>query len=176
MRRLGVGFFAAVILAITACVPTDRRATSESEASLARLDRISRGLQLRFDRPLEAAQLFAEAGSGTTLETLILRNALGVDKPELHREAVASGVLMIPTPESGTLRSIQGEEATRAIPGVTGIELTVRPGSTVLAPPDGDRYVGFVFARARSPEEVEGALRKARTTMEVLVGEPSAST
>ncbi|MFB3044326.1 MAG: acetyl-CoA carboxylase biotin carboxylase subunit family protein, partial [Acidimicrobiia bacterium] len=35
---------------------------------------------------------------GTTLESLILRNAVGMDKPELRREQHASGVLMIPIP------------------------------------------------------------------------------
>lgn len=106
---------------------------------------------------------------GTTLETLILRNALGMDKPELHREASASGVLMIPTPRSGLVESIEGESETRAIPGVTGIDFTLRPGSTVQAPPAGNSYVGFVFARGGSAGAVETSLREAQETLEIVV-------
>lgn len=104
---------------------------------------------------------------GTTLETLILRNALGLDKESLRREPVASGVLMIPTPGTGTLQTIEGEAETRAIPGITGIDFTVVPGKPIVAPPEGERYVGFVYARGESPEQVETALRKAMAKLEV---------
>lgn len=105
--------------------------------------------------------------TGTTLESLILRNALGAGKTHLRREPVSSGVLMIPTPKSGTLRMIGGEAETRAIPGVTGIDFTMVPGDRVVAPPDGERYLGFVYARSDQPEQVESALRKAMETLEV---------
>jgi biotin carboxylase len=104
---------------------------------------------------------------GTTLETLILRNAIGRSRDTMRRERVASGVLMIPTPASGALSAVAGEVETRDIPGITGIDFTIRPGGSVVAPPEGDRYLGFVYARAESPEEVESALRKAMSTLEV---------
>ena len=104
---------------------------------------------------------------GTTLETLILRSALGLDKEALKREPVSSGVLMIPTPGSGKLRSIEGEAEARAIPGIVGMDFTVVSGRPIVAPPEGERYVGFVYARGESPEQVETALRKAMATLEV---------
>lgn len=106
---------------------------------------------------------------GTTLETLILRNAIGMDKPELRRETEASGVLMIPIPRSGRLKAVEGLDQCRAIPGVTGIEMTLKPGTELLAPPEGDRYLGFVFARGTTPEVVEEALQKAQSTITVEV-------
>jgi len=104
---------------------------------------------------------------GTSLESLILRNALGLDVGHLRRESIASGVLMVPTPGPGVVTRIVGETETRAIEGVTGIDLTVVSGASILAPPEGDRYLGFVYARAAKPELVEEALRKAMTTLEV---------
>jgi hypothetical protein len=101
---------------------------------------------------------------GTTLESLILRNAVGMDKPELRREQHASGVLMIPIPRSGILSSIEGIDQARTIPHITGVDITINVGSDVLAPPEGDRYLGFVFARAETPDTVETALRKAKNT------------
>jgi biotin carboxylase len=104
---------------------------------------------------------------GTSLETLILRNAMGMGRERLKREPSASGVLMIPTPEGGVLTSVRGESETRAIPGITGMDFTIRPGEEVVPPPEGDRYLGFVYARAGTPEEVESALRRAMSELQV---------
>ena len=104
---------------------------------------------------------------GTTLESLILRNAIGSGRKSPRREPVASGVLMIPTPETGTLAGVVGQEETLAIGGITGIDFTIRPGGKVVAPPEGDRYLGFVYARADTPDEVEAALRKASFNLQV---------
>lgn len=104
---------------------------------------------------------------GTSLETLILRNAMNLGKKSLKQEPVASGVLMIPTPDHGILKSVTGEKETRAIPGITGMDLTIRPGEEVIPPPEGDRYLGFVYARATTPEEVENALRQAMSKLQV---------
>jgi len=104
---------------------------------------------------------------GTTLESLILRNAIGSGRKSLRRQPVASGVLMIPTPETGTLAGVVGQEETLAIGGITGIDFTIRPGGRVVAPPEGDRYLGFVYARADTPDEVEAALRKASFNLQV---------
>lgn len=106
---------------------------------------------------------------GTSLETLILRNAIGLDKPELKRERHASGVLMIPTPRSGYLQGFKGLKEIRRIPNVTGFDLTTQPGSEVLAPPAGDRYLGFVYASADTSQLVEKALRTAMDTIVVNV-------
>ncbi len=103
----------------------------------------------------------------TSLETLILRNALGMDKPELQRENTASGVLMIPIPRAGTYRGLANEAVIRGIEHVTGIEISARPGDRLEPPPWGDRYLGFVFARASIPGQVTAALRRAQQLIEV---------
>jgi biotin carboxylase len=106
---------------------------------------------------------------GTSLETLILRNALGMDKPELHREAVAGGVLMIPIPRPGRLVEIRNTDAVRQLPHVTGMDITVPPGRVLEPPPEGDRYLGFVYARATHPGAVEASLRRAQALLEVVI-------
>lgn len=105
----------------------------------------------------------------TSLESLILRNALGRDKPELRRSPTASGVLMIPIPAPGRLESIEGLSEARSIDGVTAIDITIREGDLVLPPPEGDRYLGFVFANATDPAQVEVALTRARDLIGVKV-------
>lgn len=107
---------------------------------------------------------------GTTLEALILRNALEMDKPELHRETSASGVLMIPIPRSGTYRGLRNESEVRSLPSVTGIEISAVAGDRLDPTPIGDRYLGFVFARSGSRDEVTRDLRTARDIIEVDIG------
>jgi biotin carboxylase len=106
-------------------------------------------------------------GTGHSLEELVLAQALGVALPERRRRDEAAGVLMIPIPGAGVLRAVDGRAAALSVPGVAAVELTVVPGRHVAPPPEGDRYLGFVFARAAHPEAVERALRAAGARLEV---------
>lgn len=107
-------------------------------------------------------------GAGVSLEELILRHALGFPLNPV-REAAASGVMMLPIPTAGTLVGVRGQEAARAVPGVAGLELSILPGRPVRPLPEGDRYLGFLFARAATPEAVEAALRAAHACLEVVI-------
>ena len=106
--------------------------------------------------------------SDTSLESLILRNALNRDPAHLRRERIARGVLMVPTTVSGTIEEILGEEDVREIEEVTGIDWTYAIGDTVAAPPRGDRYVGFVYARSADRNKVHEALSEAKNRLKVV--------
>ena len=92
---------------------------------------------------------------GTPLETMVLRHALGMRKESLRRETGAAGVAMIPIPSAGRLVSVTGLDRARNLHSVTDIEITAPIGSHVAPPPDGDRYLGFVFAHSATPGEVK---------------------
>ena len=106
-------------------------------------------------------------GAGIALEELVLRHALGMPIEGLTREAEASGVMMLPIPAAGTLREVRGQDAARAVPGVTGLEITIPRGRDVVPLPDGDRYLGFVFARGETPADVERSLRAAHSRLQI---------
>ena len=106
---------------------------------------------------------------GDSLESLVMRQALGRRKLGSTRLPGASGVLMIPVPAAGTLAGIEGIESARAIEGVTGIEISVPIGAPLTPVPDGDRYLGFVFARGAEPPDVVAALREAHSTLTVAI-------
>jgi biotin carboxylase len=107
-------------------------------------------------------------GLGVSLEELILRHALGLPLDnDTRREELAAGVMMLPIPREGTLRGVNGQEDARAVPGIGGLEITVPLGRSVRPLPDGDRYLGFLFAKAGAPDEVEWALREAHSRLEV---------
>ncbi|MGA3352077.1 MAG: ATP-grasp domain-containing protein [Acidimicrobiales bacterium] len=107
-------------------------------------------------------------GTGTTLEHLILAHALGRDARRIKMPG-AAGVLMLPIRAAGRLVEVSGRKDALAIAGIAGLEMTIAPGRPLVPLPEGNRYLGFVFARAESPEEVEAALRAAMATLRVRV-------
>ena len=108
-------------------------------------------------------------GVGVTLEEVILRHALGLPIDDLRRESAASGVMMIPIPRAGILQEVRGQDRARAVPGIAGLELTIGPGRHVMPLPEGDRYLGFIFARGPTPEAVVRSLRDAHARLDVVL-------
>jgi biotin carboxylase len=110
--------------------------------------------------------------SGRSLEELVLAHALGLDALDaalLPPDAAAAGVMMLPIAATGVLREVRGVDEARAVPGVTGVEISAAIGRPVSAIPEGDRYLGFMFARGDSPEEVEAALRAGFAQLEIRI-------
>lgn len=100
-----------------------------------------------------------------SLEELLLRDALGMPGGNGERENAASGVMMIPVPQSGIFEGVEGIEAAETVPGVTEIQITARTHDYVAAWPEGSSYLGFIFARGDSAAEVEAALRETHRRM-----------
>ena len=99
------------------------------------------------------------------LEELLLLHSLSLPVNTWVRERMASGVMMIPVPSSGILESVQGEEFAREIPGITELLITARLHDYIEAWPEGASYLGFIFAVAETPGEVEQALRAAHAKL-----------
>jgi predicted ATP-grasp superfamily ATP-dependent carboligase len=99
------------------------------------------------------------------LEELLVRHALGLPGSDLGRETDASGVMMIPVPKTGVLEGVFGEDDARATPGIEDVRITARLHDLIAAWPEGSSYLGFIFARGSSPEEVEAALRLAHSRL-----------
>jgi hypothetical protein len=108
-------------------------------------------------------------GAGVSLEELIVRHAVGASLCGLKREAQASGVMMLPIRAAGVLERVSGQSVALAVEGVLGVEITIPVGRPVVPLPQGDRYLGFVFARGRQPADVELALRRAEAALDVVV-------
>jgi biotin carboxylase len=107
-------------------------------------------------------------GSGISLEELILRHAAGLPMPVHARERRAAGVMMLPIPADGRLKTVAGQSEARQVPGVDGLVITIPPGERLVPLPEGDRYLGFMFARADSPDAVEAALRQAHAQLRIV--------
>ncbi len=108
-------------------------------------------------------------GTGLTLEELILRHALEIEIETLERERQPAGVMMIAIPRGGVLEEVRGLEAAKAVPGIEDIAITIHLGQEVVPLPEGSRYLGFIFARAETPERVEAALREAARRLDFSI-------
>jgi biotin carboxylase len=107
--------------------------------------------------------------AGMSLEELILRHALQMPLPPLARQEQAAGVMMLPIPYSGRLHEIRGQAEARAVPGVVELTITAKPGDDLIPLPEGTRYLGFLLARGKTPEDVERSLREAHHRLTVVI-------
>jgi len=109
-----------------------------------------------------ALRLCASEGAPPVgLEELLLRHACRMPGSDAPRERQASGVMMIPVPHSGIVESVSQVESARATHRITDLVITARFHDYIAAWPEGSSYLGFLFARGNTPEEVERALHEA---------------
>lgn len=108
-------------------------------------------------------------GAGGRLEDLILRHALGLPAPTIGLDRPATGVMMIPIPAAGVLRHVAGIEAARALANIDDVTVSIPIGETLVPVPEGNRYLGFIFASGDTPKAVEAALRVAHNELEFTI-------
>ena len=116
----------------------------------------------------ECAQLL-KFGTGYSLEQLVIAHSMGLAVDVKPMEE-AAGVLMIPTPKSGILRRVEGVLAAQKMPLIESVTISVREGHELQTLPEGNSYLGFIFARGPGPQAVEEALRQAHSLLNIVVG------
>jgi hypothetical protein len=100
------------------------------------------------------------------LEEFLLRHACGMDVSGLAPVEQAAGVMMIPIMTRGVYKGVAGEEAARAVPEIEGVEITAKLDQLVEPLPEGDSYLGFIFARGATPDQVVSSLHAAHAHLE----------
>ena len=104
-----------------------------------------------------------------TLENVILREACGLPLGAVHMVDKACGVFMLPMPAAGILRGVRGVEEAESVAGITGVAMSIPIGERVRPLPEGDRYLGFIFARGETPRGVEASLRQAQGLLDIEI-------
>jgi biotin carboxylase len=104
-----------------------------------------------------------------TLEHLLIRHAMAEGVDGFGRDALASGVMMLPIPRRGYYKSVEGVEAARAVPAVEDVVITAKPDQLIEPLPEGASYLGFIFARAEEPAVVVDALRRAHAALTFII-------
>lgn len=104
-----------------------------------------------------------------SLENVILRQACGLPLGSIQLFDAASGVFMLPVPAAGVLRRVNGVELAQAVAGVTGVTISIPLGERLTPLPEGDRYLGFIFARGDAPDAVDATLRRAALQLHIEI-------
>lgn len=107
-------------------------------------------------------------GTGYGLEELVLMHALG-RRTDARAAIGAAGVLMIPIPQAGILRRVEGLLTARQVPYIEEVIIDVREGYELVPLPEGASYLGFIFANAPTAQAAEAALRKAHACLNIVV-------
>lgn len=108
---------------------------------------------------------FEGRGEKASLEEVLLRHCAGEDVSHYVREPQAAGVMMIPIPRGGVYKGVAGEDAARRLPRVEEVHITAKPDQLIEPLPEGDSYLGFIFARAADAARVVAALRAAHAAL-----------
>jgi hypothetical protein len=77
--------------------------------------------------------------------------------------------MMIPIPRRGIYHGLIGLADAQSVPAITEVTITMEPGQIIAPPPDEASYLGFIFARAASPADAEGALRIAHRRLHFVI-------
>lgn len=106
---------------------------------------------------------------GRSLEDVIVAHALGfIDRAPPLQDG-AAGVMMMQAPARGRFERVDGADAARAVPGIDEVIISAHPGREITPLPEGFLYLGFIFARARTADAVEAALREAFARMTIVM-------
>ena len=106
---------------------------------------------------------------GVSLEEIVLANALGLGIPAASRPVRPCGVFMLPVPRPGVLRAVEGRARAASVTGITGLTITIPVGQQVRPLPDGDQYLGFIFAEGETWNDVRDALTAASELLHVVI-------
>ena len=105
---------------------------------------------------------------GFNLEELVISLGIG-KKYDIELSVEARGVMMIPISKRGILRRIEGLSEALKVRHIENIEISTRSGNELIPLPEGNQYPGFIFARAKTSDEVVTALREAHEKLDFVV-------
>lgn len=102
------------------------------------------------------------------LEKLILSLSIGA-ACELVISPRASGVMMIPIRNAGVLQKIKGVTHAKKVENITDVKINISPGNELVPLPEGNQYLGYIFAQAETPRAVTDSLKCAHSKLEFKV-------
>lgn len=107
---------------------------------------------------------------GLDYHSLVFASALGHPVEVPRTDKTPSGVMMMPVPGRGQLRSVEGLDEARAVPGVRDVFVLAKLGDTIELFPEQGCYLGFILATGQSPEAVERSLNTAFSSIRFELG------
>ena len=95
--------------------------------------------------------------------------SLAIDQPiEVSMPEKARGVMMIPIKEKGLLKRVEGLLEADRVEHIDKIDIIIREGHELIPLPEGNQYLGYIFASADTTEQVTAAIREAYACLEFV--------
>ena len=92
--------------------------------------------------------------------------SLAIDEPlAVTRPGQARGVMMIPIRERGILRRVEGLLEANRVNNIDKVDIIIREGNELIPLPEGNQYLGYIFASADTQEQVTAAIREAHALL-----------
>ena len=88
--------------------------------------------------------------------------SLAINRPaEVNMPEQARGVMMIPIKEKGLLKRVEGLLEANRVEYIDKVDIIINAGHELVPLPEGNQYLGYIFASAEIPEQVTLAIREA---------------
>ena len=110
-----------------------------------------------------------DTSKGLNLEALTIALAMGETLPEKVTMEQCRGVMMLPIKKAGLFKRTEGILAAKKIKHIDSIEIIIPTGHELIPLPEGNQYLGYIFATADTNEEVIDAIRKAYGLLNFVV-------
>ena len=105
----------------------------------------------------------------------VIDTALNVTPMTVRQPRGFAGYRCVCSPRTGHLREIHGVEAARRLPGISGVEVMIQPGTDVTAIPDAvQQNIAFIIAHGESYQSVRQRAEAARTVISVEIVQSNA--
>ncbi len=86
--------------------------------------------------------------------------SLSINQPiEVNMPAHARGVMMIPIKQKGLLKRVEGLLEANKMKHIDKIDIIINEGHEMIPLPEGNQYLGYIFASADSTQQVTKAIR-----------------
>lgn len=99
-------------------------------------------------------------------EEIILRHALAEPIGQYRLVSAAAAVMMMPVPQAGVFKKVDGVETARSMPLIEGVIVTAKRDQRFVPWPEGSSYPGFIFARGDTVADVVTSLRNAYAALQ----------
>ncbi len=101
------------------------------------------------------------------IEELAVKLAIG-ESVSVNKLEQARAVMMIPITKKGLLRRVEGLLEARKIRHINKIDIIINEGHELVPLPEGNQYLGYIFANAQTREEVISAIRNAYSLLKFI--------
>ena len=95
--------------------------------------------------------------------------SLAIGKPiSIEKQDQAHAVMMIPIKQKGLLKRIEGLLAARQTKYIDKVDIVINQGHELIPHPEGNQYLGYIFATAETTEQVISAVREAYANLKFV--------